>query len=253
MKTFRYPQTLLALLVIAAVPTYGAAQDTATPTSRAKVETAPFIGLRVNMVTKSVANPGTIVTPQQAIASYEVTPRATAITTAPSVARAGTYPPTLSVNSGLFEVSLDGTTGYCAIRAPDHGVRRSQCFVDLNNDNKFDASYISNRLWLGKSLYWGQIASLAAIPSLPYQTTAVVDIDSEPLTYFFKRIRNQKAEFQVGLGARNNGLPVKSCAIDGVTACRLGNHAFVLEAAQSGIRVISVSEVTTQTDITFDR
>lgn len=225
----------------------------AAPAQPAVIQTAPYIGLRVNLVPSTVVEAQATLSANQVVVAYQATPRAMATTTAPSLARSGSYPVTLPANYRLFEVGLSGVTGYCALRAPDQGVRRSQCFIDLNNDGKFDASYITNRGWQGQTLYWGQVASLASIPPLPYQAAPLEEAAAEPITYSFKRIRNQKAEFQIGLTARATDLPVRTCAIDGTTQCRLGNHMFVFEAARTSIKVVSVTPVLEPVDIVYDR
>jgi hypothetical protein len=227
--------------------------QTVAPTQPAVIQTAPYIGLRVNLVPSTIVEAQTTLSPNQVVVAYQATPRGMATTTAPSLARSGSYPVTLPANYRLFEVGLSGVTGYCALRATDQGVRRSQCFIDLNNDGKFDASYITNRGWQGQTLYWGQVASLASIPPLPYQVAPTEDASAEPITYYFKRIRNQKAEFQIGLATRATDLPVRTCAIDGATPCTLGNHVFVFEAARTGVKVLSVTPASEPADIVYDR
>jgi hypothetical protein len=231
------------------VPAY--AQAPAIPAAPTNwISTAPFMKLKLNMATVSTAIEGDIVSPGQPIVSYLVTPRSGVKTLAASAARISTYPPSVPANTILFEVGLNEGNGYCAPIQPDQGVRESQCFIDVNADNKFDATYIGNDTWKGKTIYWGQVAKLASIPPVAYETAAVTGIPSEPMSFYFKRVRNQMAEFQMSLGPRNNGVPVRKCAIDGVTTCRLGRHIFVFEAAGAGIKVKSSTMAGDQMDIT---
>jgi hypothetical protein len=191
--------------------------------------------------------------PNQSVVAYEVSPRTRVRLATPSPARAGAFPASLPKDAILFQVGLDGIDGYCSVRAPNHGERRSQCFIDINNDGKFDASYITNRAWHGQAIYWGQVASLASIPALSYTSDNQAPIATETMTFYFKRVRNGKAEFQIGLGPRNNGLPTISCPIDGTNVCRLGGHRLVLEAAGASVKVLSITAASDELDIVFDR
>jgi hypothetical protein len=266
--TFRHcTSSIAALLTAIALPHIAFAQGTASPiqapspnqapsnpapAASARIETAPYIALRLNMTNTLVPSEGAIIAPGQIVSTYNVSPRTRAKTLAASTSRIGTFPNILPANALLYQVGLEGIDGYCAVRSPGQGERQSQCFIDVNNDGKFDASYITNRAWHGQSLYWGQASKLASIPPLAFEPVTSGEPVGETFTYFFKRVRNQKAEFQISFGPRNNGLPVLSCALQG-SPCRLGGHVFVFEASGAGVKVISVTEASEEIDIVFDR
>jgi hypothetical protein len=226
---------------------------TALPQSSFQIQTAPYIALRLNMIPQMISDVGSIVAPNAPIVVYNVSPRSGVRTLSASVARIGTYPASVPANTALFEVGLEGLNGYCAPLTADQGVRQAQCFIDVNNDNKFDASYITNRAWQGTRLYWGQVARLASIPPVAYEASDVSTIAPEPLSFYFRRIRDKKAEFQMAFGPRNNGVPIKRCLADGVTPCRLGGHSFTFEASGPSLKIVSASAAGDQMDLVTDR
>ncbi len=228
-----------------------ATTPTPPPPTTQFIQTAPFMNLQLNMATKAAV--GEVVGVGQSVVQYDVTPRAGVRTLAASGARIGTFPPSVAAQTILFEVGLDDSKGYCAPMVEGQGVRQSQCFIDVNADNKFDASYITDDAWQGKTIYWGQVARLASIPPVPYENISILNIPAEPLSFYFKRNRQNMAEFQMGLGPRNNGVPVLKCGNDGVASCRLGRHIFVFKAEKSGLKVVSVNLAGDQIDIMTTR
>jgi hypothetical protein len=220
---------------------------------------APFMELRLDLDAQFNAAAGDIIAPRQQIVRYAATPKAGVILKAASAPRIRTFPQSIPENSILFEVGLsDGrgpsdSAGYCAQRVPEQGVRETQCFVDVNSDGKFDATYTGYETWQGKNLYWGRLANLASIPPVPYEPAGAGVFSPEPMSFSLKRVRNGVAAFEFSLGPPNNGVPPRSCKLDRVTPCRLGRHVFTLEAAGVGVKVISVTEVHDGMDITTVR
>jgi hypothetical protein len=243
-------RTLFAMLTLAAIsnPTFAAAQNPPLPTTQF-IETAPFMNLQLNLETKFVAGAGNVLAQGQPLVRYDVTPRTGVRLLGATAARIGTYPPSVPAQTVLFEVGLGNGKGYCAPLTVEQGVRNSQCFIDINSDNKFDASYLTDDAWQGKTLYWGQVSRLASIPPIAYEPVDALNIPAEPMSFYFKRVRNNLAEFQMALGPRNNGVPARKCAMDGQAMCRMGRHNFVFQAQGTSVKVVSVSLASDQLDI----
>ena len=229
-------------------PALAPASPLAPPTARF-IEAAPYINLQLDLKTVRAAIAGDMLAPNQTIATYIATPRVGVRILVASGARIGTFPQSVPANTLLFEVGFGDAKGFCAPIVAGQGVRESQCFIDVNNDNKFDASYIGYETWKGQTLYWGQVAYLASIPPAPYEASDVSSMIGEPMSFFLRRVRNKAGEFQMALGPRNNGVPVVRCVLDAVTPCRLGRHIYTLEASGGGVKVLSSALAGDQLDI----
>jgi hypothetical protein len=233
--------------------------NSAPPAATNWLMVAPFMELKLDLGAQFSAAAGDIIAPRQEIVRYAATPKAGVVLKAASAPRIRTFPQSIPENSILFEVGLsDGigpsdSVGYCAQRVPEQGVRETQCFVDVNSDGKFDATYTGYETWQGKNLYWGRLANLASIPPVPYEPAGPGVFAPEPMSFSLKRVRNGIAAFELSLGPPNNAVPTRNCKLDRVTPCRLGRHVFTLEAAGAGVKVISVAEVNDGMDITTTR
>jgi hypothetical protein len=250
MKYFRLV-TALCLSALTCASASAFAQSSATPTvvpppTASVIPTAPFMVLRLNLTTLSVASVGDVLAPGKALAAYNAAPRAGARILAATPARSGTFPASIPVGTTLFQVGLGDVDGYCAPLASDQGVRRSQCFIDVNADNKFDASYISIKAQQGQKLFSSQLASLAAIPPVAYEIGDVSGYQPEPVTFYFRRIRAQMAEFQLTFDGRPTGADAIKCALDGTSICRVGQHNFTLQGVGGSVKILSQSLASTE-------
>jgi hypothetical protein len=229
------------------------------PAATGRILVAPYIELRLNLGAQFNAATGDVIALRQDIVRYVATPKTGMILKAASAPRIRTYPQSIPENSVLFEVGLgDGrgqsdSVGYCALRLPEQGARETQCFIDVNSDGKFDATYLGYETWQGKNLFWGRLTYLASIPPVPYEPAGLGVFSPEPMSFSLKRIRNGVAAFEFSLGPPNNGVPTRNCKLDGVTPCRLGRHVFTLEGAGVGVKVTSVTDVNDGMDITTIR
>jgi hypothetical protein len=221
---------------------------TAPPPSR-WISIAPYVTLKLNMTPEFTAEVGATIAPNQAVARYSVVARTGARTLAASAPRIGSYPTSIAAGTVLFEVGLEGERGFCAPFLPDHGVRESQCFIDVNEDGKFDASYSGLETWQGQRLFWGRLARMASMPAVPYEVASVENIAPEAMSIYLKRVRGNKGEFQISFGPRNNGVIPRRCLLDGTTTCRIGAHAFTFEKVGQSVRVTSVEFINASMDL----
>ena len=158
----------------------------------------------------------------QRIAHYNVQPAEAIRTKTASTPRRDAFPAIVPADAILFKVQMDSGPGYCLPLQADQGVRRSQCFRDLNDDATLDAAYLTYRIKRGQSLYSGRLAGLSAMPGIGYDRVEAIGLAPEPLTYVLRKTQPNKVELSLNLGDQPFGS--LTCPVNTDQPCRLGNH-----------------------------
>lgn len=169
------------------------------------------------------------------IGRFEVALTQTARLKVDTISRRGSYPRSVPAGTILFQVSLDNGFAYCAPLMPDQGVRRTQCFRDLNNDGTFDAGYITEYIYRGAQIYSGRLQGLSPIPQTPYELTPGDLVPAEQTQLVVSSILGNTVRF----GYRFNGVNLleKECPINSDKPCRLLNQNYQFEAQAGGVRI----------------
>ncbi len=132
----------LAFGAAAAITGPSLADRTATQNERTpegKLLQMPVIDFLFESKLLSSKQVGEVLKVGDEIGRFEVALTQTARLKVDTISRRRSYPRSVPAGTILFQVSLDNGFAYCAPLMPDQGVRRTQCFRDLNNDGTFDA------------------------------------------------------------------------------------------------------------------
>ena len=142
----------------------------------------------------------------------------------------------------LFQVQLDNGVGYCTPLLPDQGVRRAQCFRDINKDGTFDAGYVTDYIDRGLRIYGARLQGLSPIPQTPYEVTPGDLIPSEPADVVLRSIFRNTIKFEYKL----NGVKLseKECQIVGDKPCRILDQTYLFEIQSGGIKIIAHDDQT---------
>jgi hypothetical protein len=229
----------LALGAAAAVAGPSHAQRTPTDNQRAqdgKLLQMPVMDFLFNSSLISTSKFGEVLKPGAVIGRFDVAVTQTARLKVETISRRGTYPKSVPAGTILFQVQLDNGVGFCVPLLPDQGVRRTQCFRDLNNDGTFDAGYITDHIDRGLRLYGGRLQGLAPIPQTPYELTPGDLIPPEPADVVVRSVFANMVKFDYTLnGVKLTG---KECLIASDQPCRLLNRTYLLEEQSGGIKII---------------
>lgn len=152
-----------------------------------------------------------------------------------TISRRGSYPKSVPAGTILFQVSLDNGFAYCAPMMPDQGVRKSQCFRDLNDDGTFDAGYITEDIARGVHIYGGRLQGLSPIPQTPYELTPGNLVPSEETRLVVSSILGNTIRFDY----RFNGVKLteKECPIKSDKPCRILSQDYLFEAQAGGVHI----------------
>lgn len=228
----------LALGTAAAVtgPSYAdrtASQNERTP--EGKLLQMPLIDFVFEAKLISSKQAGDMLRKGDMIGQFEVGVTQTARLKVDTLARRPAYPRSVPTGTVLFQVNLDNGVAFCAPLLPDQGVRRSQCFRDLNQDGFFDAGYITDYINRGKNIYGGRLQGLSPMPQTPYELTSGDLIEPEPAELVVSSILGNTIRFDYKL----NGVKLteKECAITSDKPCRLLNQDYLFEAHSGGVKI----------------
>ena len=229
---------VLALGMAAAVAGPSYADRTATQNERTpagKLLQMPLIDFVFEAKLISTKQAGDVLKTGDVIGQFEVGVTQTARLKVDTLARRPAYPRSVPAGTILFQVNLDNGVAFCAPLWPDQGVRRSQCFRDLNNDGVFDAGYITDYISRGKNIYGGRLQGLSPMPQTPYELTSGNLIEPEPAELVVSSILGNTIRFDYKL----NGVKLteKECAINSDQPCRLLNQDYRFEAHAGGVRI----------------
>jgi hypothetical protein len=244
-KTFGWTLALgLAAAASLTGPSY--AERTATDNQRAqegKLLLMPLTDFSFKSSLISSRKVGEVLKLGDVIGRFDVTVTQTARLKVDTLSRRGSYPKSVPAGTILFQVQLDNGVAFCAPLLPDQGVRRTQCFRDLNNDGTFDAGYVTDYIDRGLRIYGGRLQGLAPIPQTPYDLTPGDLIASEPADVVVRSIFGNRVKFDYKL----NGVKLteKECQIDGDKPCRLLSQTYLFEVQSGGIKIIAHDDPTT--------
>lgn len=155
-----------------------------------------------------------------------------------TLARRGAYPQSVPAGTILFQVGLDNGVAYCAPMQPDQGVRRTQCFRDLNNDGLFDAAYVTEEVVRGRHIYGGRLQGLAPMPPTPYELAPGDLVPSEPIDVYVRSTFLNTVYFDYRLNGRL--VSDDECELKEDKICRLFGVTYRLEIEPDGVRVLEV-------------
>ncbi|MCE2889562.1 MAG: hypothetical protein ACK5XZ_10610 [Hyphomonadaceae bacterium] len=242
-KTFRWALAL-ALGATAAMTGPSYADRAATANERAaegKLLQMPVTDFRFNATLVTTSKVDEIIRPGDVIARFEVHVTNTARLKINTIPRRGSYPQSVPAGTILFEVQLDNGVGYCTPVLPDQGLRRAQCFRDINKDGTFDAGYITESIDRGLRIYSARLQGLSPIPQTPYEVTPGDLIPSEPADVVLKIISGNKIKFDYKLnGIRLTG---EECELNSEKPCKLMNQAYFFELKDGGLRILAEQDL----------
>lgn len=185
----------------------------------------------------STSKVGEVIRPGDVIARFEVNVAKTARLKVDTIPRRGSYPKSVPAGTVLFEVQLDNGVGYCTPLLPDQGLRRAQCFRDINKDGTFDAGYITDYIDRGLRIYGARLQGLSPIPQTPYEVTPGDLIPSEPADVVLKSIFGNTIKFDYKL----NGIRLtdEECKLNSEEPCELLSHAYFFELKDGGLKILA--------------
>jgi hypothetical protein len=243
-KTFGWT-VALAIAAAAAMTGPSFADRTATDNQRAqegKLLQMPLTDFLFNSSVISASKVGEVLMPGDIIGRFDVSVTQTARLKVDTLSRRGSYPKSVPAGTILFQVQLDNGVGFCTPLLPDQGVRRTQCFRDLNNDGTFDAGYITDYIDRGQRIYGGRLQGLSPIPQTPYELTPGDLIPAEPADVVVRSISGNTVKFDYKL----NGVKLteKECQIDGTKPCQLLSQTYLFEVQSGGIKIVAHNDPT---------
>ncbi|GBF57606.1 hypothetical protein PbB2_01274 [Candidatus Phycosocius bacilliformis] len=234
--------TWMAVVVAAAslVSTSVMADPAPTRNERAqagKLLRMPDIDFRFQAKPISSSQPGEFVKNGNVFARFDVTTDKTARLKVDTIPRRGSYPQSVPTGTVLFQVQVDNGVAFCTPMQPDQGVRRAQCFRDLNDDGNFDAGYVTEDVRLGRTIYGGRLQGLAPIPPTPYELGPGDLMPAEPLDVV---LRNSFAN-TVYFDYRLKGAKVASgqCTLGDDKVCEVFGTRYVVSIETGGVRVVN--------------
>ncbi len=221
------------------------ADRTATENQRAqegKLLQMPVTDFLFNSSMISTSKVGDVLKQGDVIGRFDVQVTQTARLKVDTISRRGSYPKSVPAGTILFQVQLDNGVGYCTPLLPDQGVRRAQCFRDINTDGTFDAGYVTDYINRGSRIYGARLQGLSPIPQTPYEPTPGDLIPSEPADVVLRSIFGNTIKFDYKL----NGVKLseKECQIDGDKPCRILGQAYLFEIQSGGIKIIAHDDQT---------
>ena len=236
----------VALAFGAAAATTGPslADRTATDNQRAqegKLLQMPLTDFLFKSSVVSASKVGDVLVPGEVLGRFDVSITQTARLKVDTLSRRGSYPKSVPAGTILFQVQLDNGVGFCTPLLPDQGVRRTQCFRDLNNDGTFDAGYITDYIDRGLRIYGGRLQGLSPIPQTPYELAPGDLIPSEPADVVLRNVFGNTITFDYKL----NGVKLteKACKLNSKEPCMILNQAYFFEQQANGLKIVAQDEL----------
>jgi nitrogen regulatory protein PII-like uncharacterized protein len=133
-------------------------------------------------------------------------------------------------------------TVYCAFNRPDNPVRQRQCYLDLQGNGVFVASYVTNTFNrpadAGMTGHW--LGDLAGVPPVKYEAADAKDAPTETYRIRFIRWRGDRIVVNDFLGEESPREPI-TCQIGEDKPCSLRDAAIATfrRVGQTGIELVS--------------